>query len=371
MSRKLLFLIRKEFIQFTRIRAMLALTFGVPVIQLVILGFAISGDVERIPSAIIDLDNTPVSRSIVNKLETTRYLDIQQHPGDMREIIPLMKNDEIILAVTIPKGFERDLMRGERPELSVNADAQNTNVAVIGAGYIRRIMQSWAQSFPGGKTPQTHVIPIGVSSRIRYNEELKNIYYMVPGIIVLLVTIITMFLTALAIVRERELGTLEQLMVTPISRIEMILGKTIPFAIVGFVEMCFAYAVARVVYHIPVAGSLPLFFAIALLFIFCTLGTGMFISTIAHTQQQALFTAWFFMIFFILMSGFFLPLDNMPEAALAMTYINPLRYFLVIVRDIFLKGAGAAELVREIVSLAVLAFSVNVLAVLRFNKRLD
>ncbi len=193
---------------------------------------------------------------------------------------------------------------------------------------------------------------------------------MVPGIIVLLLTIITMLLTALAIVREREMGTLEQLMVTPMSRMELILGKTIPFAIIGMVELALALGLARLVYNIPIAGSLPLFFGMGLLFISCTLGVGILVSTVSHTQQQALFLSWFIMIFYILMSGFFLPLENMPKAIQYLTYIDPLRYFLTIVRELFLKGSGITDLWPQAAALAGLAAALLSAAVLRFNKRL-
>ena len=193
---------------------------------------------------------------------------------------------------------------------------------------------------------------------------------MVPGILVLLVTVITVILTAMAIVREREIGTLEQLMVTPLTRVDLILGKTIPFAILGMIELCFALIVAKVVYSILIVGSLPLFLCLSLLYIFCTLGIGIFISTISHTQQQALFTAWFTIVFCILMSGFFLPLENMPKAAYYLTYINPLRYFMAIVRELFLKGAGLPELLPEITAIATLTVMIMTAAVIRFNKRL-
>jgi len=364
-------LVKKEFIQLRRTRSMLAISLGVPIVQLLILGFAITGDVIHVPTTVIDLDNTLTSRSLVSRLSNTRYLDVRRQLTDIRGGSTMLRRGDVIVAVTIPRNFEKKIVRGEQPHILLSADAQNTNVAIVGVGYIRRILLSWATSLQLNsiKAPVT-LNKINIDSRIWYNQELKSAFYMVPGILVLLVTIITLLLTALAIVREREVGTLEQLMVTPITRLELILGKTIPFAILGMAELIIALIVGKAVYRFPIAGSLPLFLGVALLYIFCTIGIGIFISTITYTQQQALFTAWFFLIFFILMSGFFLPLENMPKVMYYMTFINPLRYFMTVIRELFLKGATITELAPHIVALTVVAVSVLSAAVIRFNKRL-
>ncbi len=365
------YIIRKEFIQLRRTRAMIGITLGMPIIQLLILGFAISSDVIHVPTVIADLDNSPLSRGLVSRLENTRYLDVKYRTGDFATGSSLLKENKAIIAVAIPAGFSDDVQRGHKPALLVQADAQNTNVALTGVGYVRRIVQSWMTGFsPGGGSLPVSFATIDLESRVWYNPELKSTWFMVPGIVVLLLTIITMLLTTLAIVREREVGTLEQIIVTPITRTELILGKTIPFAVLGLVELIIALIVAKVIYAIPIAGSIPLFFVLSLLFIFSTLGIGILVSTVSHTQQQALFLAWFIMIFCILMSGFFLPLDNMPRVVYYLTYLDPLRYFMVIVRELFLKGAGLADLWPQIAALAGLAVTLLVAAVARFNKRL-
>lgn len=372
--RRILHLVRKEFIQIRRSRPMMAITFGVPIIQLLILGFAISGDVINVPTAVTDLDNSQISRGLVGRLENTRYLDIKFKTAD-RGIAPeLLEKGDVILSVVIPEQFSRDLIRGKTPAISITADAQNTNIAVTGVGYIRRIIQSWANSVElSAGMPEPHALlhTVDINTRVWYNQDMKTVLYMVPGIIVLLVSIITILLTAMAIVREREGGTLEHLMVSPISRIELILGKTVPFALLGMFELVLALTVAKIVYGIQIAGSLPLFLVIAAVYIFCTLGFGILISTITHTQQQALFVAWFMLVLFIMLSGFFLPLENMPKTAYYFTYLNPFRYMMYLVRQIFLKGTGFAELLPEIAAIAALAFAVNTAAVLRFNKHLD
>jgi ABC-2 type transport system permease protein len=366
------YLIIKEFIQISRTRSMIAITLGVPIVQLIIIGFCISGDVIHVPTVITDLDRTPKSRSLVSKLENTRYLDVRYRSNDNRNNEPSLQSDKAIIAVIIPRNFEKELIRGETPDIYIMADAQNTNVALTGMGYVQRIILSWAVSFGVSKTSQAdNLNVINLESRVLYNPELKAVYYMVPGIIVLLVSVITMLLTAMAIVGERgEKGTLEQLMVTPITRHEVILGKTIPFAILGLVELTVSLIIAKIVYNIIIIGSLPLFYGMTIVFIFCTLGIGIFISTITQTQQQALFTAWFILVFCIIMSGFFFPLENMPKTMYYLTYINPLRYYLTIVRELFLKGSGIAELWHETLALAVIAGVVLTASVGRFHKRL-
>jgi len=366
------YMVKKEFLQLFRSRAMIAITFGVPIIQLLILGFAISGDVIHVPTVITDLDQSIKSRDLVSKLENTRYLDVRYRSNDTREAEHLLQHGDAILAVTIPCGFEKKIVRGEKPQISVVADAQNTNIALTASGYARRIIYYWASSegIAGINRVANYNIK-NLESRIWYNPELKSVYFMVPGIVVLLVTVITVILTALAIVKERgERGTLEQLMVTPITRHEIILGKTIPFAIIGIMELSFSLFVARLIYHIPIAGSLPVFYGMSVIFIFCTLGIGIFVSTIAHTQQQALFSAWFIIVFCILMSGFFLPLENMPKAMFYFSYINPLRYYLTIVRELFLKGSGFSVLWPQTLALGIIAVLVLSAAVSRFQKKL-
>jgi len=365
------YIIKKEFIQLRRTRAMIAIAFGMPIIQLLVLGFAISSDVEHVPAVIADLDNSSLSRGLVSKLEHTRLLDIRSRAFDVSSGRKYLEKNQAIISITIPAGFSEDVIRGKKPAILVRADAQNTNVALTGAGYVRRIAQSWLTGLNSTRgTPGASYAVIDIRSRVWYNPEMKSTWFMVPGIIALLTTIITMLLTALAIVREREAGTLEQIMVTPISRTELILGKTVPFALLGVIEMGLSLVVAKLIYDIPIEGSLTLFFGFSLLFIFSTLGLGILVSTMSHTQQQALFLAWFIMIFCILMSGFFLPLDNMPRAVYYLTYLDPLRYFMIIVREIFLKGAGFEDLWPQAAALAVLALILLTSAVARFNKRL-
>lgn len=371
--RRLRFLIRKEFIQVFRSRPMISIIFGMPMVQLIIIGFAISGDVEHVPAAIIDLDNSMKSRALVEKLSHSRYLDIRYRPGDSRSAYDLLQRGNAIIAVTIPSGFERDMIRGECPALFLETDAQNTNVALTGAGYVTMITRSWAAGQAGLFSLRKDIQIHGINTDILtwYNPTLKSLYFMVPGIMVILVTLITMLLTALAIVRERgEKNSLEQLMVTPITRIELILGKTIPFGILGMIEMTLAIILIRIVYGITITGSLLSFYSMSAIFMLSTIGIGIVISTVTSTQQQALFATWFVVVFCLLMCGFFLPLDNMPRVLYNITYINPLRYYMTIVREVFIKGAGLADLWMQTLALLGIGSTVLGVAVARFHKNL-
>ncbi|MCE5250166.1 ABC transporter permease [bacterium] len=368
-------IIKKEFLQLVRTRSMIAISLGMPLIQILVLGWAISTDVEHVPTVIADLDNSATSRSLVTTFTNSRYLDISRRSTDSREVADLLRRGEVIIGVTIPSDFEHDLTRGEHPRISVTADAQNTNVALTGAGYVRQIILSWAQqkqvTNPGIQLSGSRRFNfITADSRIWYNPEIKSSYYMVPGIMVVLVTIITMMLTAMSIVRERESGTLEQLMVSPITRTELILGKTIPFGIIGLMELVISLIVIRAEFHVPIHGSLVQFLLMTMVVLLCTLGLGIFISTITTTQQQALLTTWFFSVFCILMSGFFLPLENMPKIWRTLTYINPIRYYMIIVRNLFLKGAGFAELWENVAVLALMAVVILTASIARFRKKM-
>jgi len=237
------------------------------------------------------------------------------------------------------------------------------NSAAIAMGYAALITSQFNQTLAGRTAPLT------IRQKMLYNPEAESVYYMVPGIVAVLVTMVTVMLTSMAIVREREVGTLEQLMVTPISTPAFILGKTIPFAILGYLEMSIALVAGILWFHVPFAGSWALLYSLVFIFLFTTLGVGMFISTLCHTQQQAMFFAWFFSIFALMTSGFITPIGNMPHAVQYITYLNPLRYFMTIVRGIMMKGAGVDALYREI--LAMVAFSTIVFTSswLRFSKR--
>ncbi len=365
--------LKKEFKQVFRQRQMVAIIFVVPVVQLLILGYAINLDVKHVKLCIFDEDRTALSRRIVDKFDACGYFDLV--PTENEKPATILGAGRADIVLKIPRNFERDVGRGKVAELAVITDAQNSNTAGIATGYTQELLRNFWEEDVNCKLSAQPALrnklhKLTLQSQAYYNPELVSVYYMVPGIVVILLTVMTTLLTALGIVREKEIGTLEQLMVTPVDKFHFIAGKTIPFIIIAFVELAIALLVGTLWFGIPFRGSLWLLAGTASLFLLTTLGIGLFISTISGTQQQALFFAWFFMVFGMLMSGFFTPIENMPQIFQFLTYINPLRYFMVIIRAIFLKNSGAADLVGEIFALALFGIVIFSLALLRFRKRI-
>ena len=363
LMRTVLALVKKEFRQVFRDRIMLRVIFVMPIIQLLVLGYAVDTDVKNIYTAVYDYDRSQLSREFARSLSAGGYF-ITDSPD-----IPLLKLDRGFTenrynaALVIPKDFSRRIEQQRPSEVALIVDGANANSAGNAIGYASLIAEQFSRRATGLSPP------ISIRQKLLYNPEAESVYFMVPGIVAVLLTMITVMLTSMAIVREKEMGTLEQLMVTPITTPAFILGKTIPFAILGFVEMSLALAMGIFWFHIPFAGSWALLYGLSLVFLFTTLGVGMFISTISGTQQQAMFFAWFFSIFAIMTSGFFAPIENMPPVVQYITYLNPLRYFMRIVRGIMMKGSGIEALYREIMSLVVFSGVVFTGAWLRFSKR--
>jgi len=356
-----------------RQREMVMIIFVMPVIQLLILGYAITLDVKHVRLAVFDEDRSVLSRSLASKFFVSHYF----RPAQVKEAkaATLLSKGQTDILLRIPSHFARDIQSGRRTELELIADAQNPNIAGIAVGYTQGVLRRfWADELERKLATQPalgkNLRQVSLRAQAYYNPELVSVYYMVPGIVVVLLTVITTLLTALGIVREKEMGTLEQLMVTPLSKAQFLLGKTLPFVVIAFVEMTIALLVGTLWFGIPFRGNLLLLGGTASLFLLTTLGMGLFISTISGTQQQALFFAWFFMVFGMLMSGFFTPIENMPSAVQLLTYLNPLRYFMTIIRAIFLKGSGLHDLAGDILALAVFGMVIFSLALLRFRKRI-
>lgn len=374
--RKIFSIIKKEFLQVFRDRAMLAIIFLMPILQLLILGYSISTDIKHIPIVICDLDNTLTSRNLIRDFQYSGYFDIIDYETDRHDLSKYLDTGRATIALSIPLNFAKNLRRNVRPEVQLLIDGQDSNSSLIALGYANNIIQAFTREHlekQAMRSPSSRrfLKAIEIESRIWYNPDLRAKNYMVPGIIVLLLTIITTILTAMGIVREKEIGTLEQLMVSPIKSQQLIIGKTVPFAILGLMEMAFAILVAKLWYNIPITGNLIVLVLFAFVFIFTTLGLGIFISTIAQTQQQAMFLAWFIMVFAILMSGFLFPIENMPNVLQYVTYINPVRYFIVVVRDLFLKGSGLRYLWSQGVIMTIFSILIIALSTVRFHKRIN
>jgi ABC-2 type transport system permease protein len=363
MIRTVLALMKKEFHQVIRDRNMLRLIFLAPLIQLLVLGYAINTDVKNIYTAVYDYDPGVLSREFLRSLSAGNYFIVQSTDIPLLDADRGFTENRFNTALVIPPHFSDRLGTGRPVTIGFIVDGTNANSAAIAIGYAGLITNRFNRDFTGLS------MPITMRQRILYNPEQESVNFMVPGIVAVLLLMITSMLTSMAIVREREVGTLEQLMVTPISTPALIMGKTIPFAILGFIEMSVALAFGVIWFGIPFVGSWPLLYFLSFVFLFTTLGVGMFVSTVTRTQQQAMFFAWFFMIFAILTSGFFTPISNMPQSVQYLTYLNPLRYFMVIVRGIMMKGAGLDVLYPQVLALIAFGWAIFTFAALRFSKR--
>jgi ABC-2 type transport system permease protein len=368
-------IIKKEFFQIRQDKRMLMVSMVAPVLQVLLLGYAATTDITNSTMVVCDMDRTEESRSFVRRFTTSGYFVDRYSVDRPGEIDRYIEHGEATVALIIPKDFGHKVLRRESAPVQVILDGTDANSSNILLGYATQIIASYSQSVVAsvsGSARGARIARVLPEPRIWFNPDLKSQFFMVPGVIALVLMLITTTLTALGIVREKESGTLEQLMVTPIKPYQLILGKLIPFTLIGFVDILFVISVARFWFGIPIRGSIPLLFGLSGLFILTTLGLGLLVSTIARSQQQAmLIAAFFFMFPFMLLGGFAFPIANMPQAVQVITYIIPIRYFLVIVRGIFLKGSGFAELWVQAVPLLIIGVSILVLSVLRFHKKLE
>ena len=362
-------MIIKEFIQVFRDRRMKAIIFVVPLIQLMIFGYAVTMDVNNIPTAVYDLDKSYESRELLRRLESSGYFDILYFVESPEAIKELLDKGKVITAIQMDRGFSADIKKGIKTEVQVLLDGTDSNTATIAMNYASRVVAKYAADI-GMKHLSSSPALLDVRTRAWYNPDLKSRNYNVPGVIALMIMLICLLLTSMAIVREREIGTMEQLMVTPIKPVEFILGKTIPFALIGFFDMFLVAVVGLSWFNIPIRGSIPLLTLSTAIYLLSVLGIGLFISTISKTQQQALMATFLFFAPAVLLSGFMFPIENMPEIIQYGTYLNPLRYFLVILRGIFLKGNGINILWPQMAALLALGTTVITISSLRFKKRL-
>jgi len=368
-------MIVKEFIQVFRDKRMIAIVFFTPIMQLLVFGYAVTTDVNNIPTAIYDLDKSNESRELVRRLESSGYFDIKYFAESYDEIQDLLDRGKVISAIQINKDFSSDLKKGLRSEVQILVDGTDSNTATVAMDYASRVIIKYAKEMSAKINVSTNPPKGGegvldLRTRAWYNPDLRSKNYNVPGVIAIVIMLTCLLLTSMAVVREREIGTMEQLMVTPLRPIELMLGKTIPFAAIGFLDVFLVTLVAVFWFDIPMKGSIQLMPLATAIYLLSVLGIGLFISTISRTQQQAMMATFLFYIPAVLLSGFMFPIENMPEIIQYGTYINPLRYFLVIIRGIFLKGNGISILWPQMLSLLILGTIVITLSSLRFKKRL-
>lgn len=362
----------KEFIQIFRDRRMMAIVFVIPLLQTIVFGYAVTTDVNNIPTAVYDIDRSQESRELVRRLVASGYFNIGYHPESPAEVQGLLDRGAITMAVQINRGFSSDIKMRRSTAVQIIVDGTDSNTATVAMDYANRIILMYAKDLTGsgaGIAGSSIPVKIDLRSQAWYNPELRSKNYNVPGVIAMVIMLTSLLLTSMAVVREREIGTMEQLMVTPLTSTELILGKTIPFAIIAFFDMVLVTAFAVLKFDIPIRGPLWLLPLSTSIYLLSVLGAGLFISTIAKTQQQALMATFLFYMPAVLLSGFMFPIENMPEIFQYMTYINPLRYFLIIIRGIFLKGNGIDILWPQMASLFLLGAVVITLSSLRFRKR--
>ena len=378
-------IIHKEFLQTLRDPRTRTLLFLPPIIQLIIFGYAVNMDVELTKIAWMDRDRTPESRALLSAFQGSRYFMVQDVLDREDQIAEELDRGQVQAVVHVLPGYARDLNRGDVPGIQILVDGTNSNTAGIVSNYLSQALAGAAGTIMAEKrnsllmarmTESSGPAPaqaggLALQDRVWFNPDLKSRVYFVPGVIVNIIALVTVMLTALSIVREKEIGTMEQLMVTPLRPIELMLGKLLPFALVGILQMIMITAAALLVFGVPLRGSLVLLFASSLLFLLTTLGLGLFISTISRTQQQAMMSSFFFFMPALLLSGFAFPIRNMPRPVQVLTYFNPLRHFMEIVRGLFLKGTGIQYLWPQAAALLLFGTAILGLSALRFHKRLD
>jgi ABC-2 type transport system permease protein len=387
MWERLRVILRKEFIQALREPRMRVLLFLPPFLQLLIFGYAVTLDVDHARIAWMDMDRTPESRALRAQFEGSGRFDVIATPQSEEQAQSVLDRGQAHAVVRVLPGFARDLARGRATEVQVLLDGTNSNTASLVSAYASGVIAGFANDVMTGQTKNDQTIkvsirgpglarsamltPAAAGSRVWFNPDLRSRNYFVPGVIANILFMVTLMLTAQAIIREKEIGTLEQLMVTPIRPIELMLGKTLPFAMVGLMNMLIITGGALLIFHIPFRGNFFLLLFCALLFLMTSLGAGLFLSTVSQTQQQANMGSFFFTTPAFMLSGFMFPIRNMPVAVQYLSYLNPLRYFMEIVRGVFLKGVGVEVLWPRMLCLFVYGVTVLGLSAARFHKTLD
>ncbi len=366
------YIIQKEFKQIFRNKGMLPIIFILPILQLVILSNAATYEVKNIKFAYIDLDRSSTSRHLIEKFNASDYFNVLTDFPTHKKASSAMLAGEVDVVLEIPNHFERNLRKDQTASLGVTINAIDGAAAGVESGYINQIVQSFNREIkmdfidPSDKVLQP-VIIAGIPS-FWYNITLDYKTFMVPGILVLLVTMITLFLSGMNIVREKEIGTLEQINVTPIRKSQFIIGKLFPFWVIGMGLLTIGLILAKLLFNTPMIGSLALLYFYTSIYILVILGMGLLISNFTDTQQQAMFIAWFFVVIFILMSGLFTPIESMPKWAQIITEFNPIKYFVQVVRMVMLKGSGFTDIFPQLWKTFLYAIVMNGLAVWSYKK---
>ena len=375
--RTILYFIKKEFQQFKRDPKMFGIILIAPVIQLIFLGYAANLDVDKIKMVVYDQDKSNESRKFIEEFTSSGYFQIYSSTNSYNDVTRQIDNGKALLAIVIPTDFENKINRSETVSVQALFDGSDGNTASIAAGYMQTVVTSYAKEVMVKRLNRLGMksIPAGslaAEVRVWYNPTLKTRNFMVPGIVGLLLSVITLILTSLAVVKEKEIGTMEQLIVTPLKPYQIIIGKLVPFVILGFIAVIIVLTAMRFIFAIPVKGDIIFLFVSASFYIFSTLGLGLLVSTISKTQQQAMMLAIFVVLMpMIFLSGFAFPIENMPKIIQYISYVIPLRYFIDIIRGVVTKGLGFADLWLEAVILFLMGVFILSLSSVRFHKKMD
>ncbi len=368
---RLRFLVWKEFLELRLNPRLFGVVVVAPIIQLTMLGYAATTDVRDVPLVVADGDRSPRSRELVARFEGSPNFRVVATVTTVNEIAGFLESGDAWLALSIPAGYGRTIERGQGATLQLVADGTDSNSTTVALSYATSLVGGYAQELMGTRAPSAASGP-AIEARVRvwYNSQLESRFFMLPGVLALVLLVVTANLASMAIVREKEFGTLEQLNVTPLRRWELIVGKLLPYGVIAMIDVVLVVAVAVGWFEVPLRGSFVLLLAMCFIYVFSTLALGLFISTISDTQQQAMMTSTFFFLMpMIYLSGFIFPIENMPRVIQSLTYLIPLRYFLVIVRGIFLKGIGLDLLWPQAAALGGWGVAVLALAVMRSRKR--
>jgi len=373
---RLKFLIRKEFIQIFRNPMTLRMILVIPIVQTLLFGYVTTTDVKNIKLLVCDLDKSAYSRELAARLTNTGYFTKAAEVTDLKEIDRYLDQGRVKAAVVFPSGLASDVTAGRTGNIQIMIDGSNSSEASIAQSYLQKVLANESirlirQQLSRAGTTGSLEMPIDTRPRVWFNPELKSVYYMIPGLICMVLFQMTSMLTALGIVREKEQGTMEQIIVSPITTWELIAGKTLPFALMALIDVVLVMLLGTLWFGVILKGSLFHLFGASIVFIFTVLGIGMLVSTVSHTQSQAMMINQFFMATNMLLSGFMFPISSMPQAMQYFTYLVPLRYFLEIVRSIFLKGTGPAAWWPQLLFLAVFGVLTFGFSALMFKKRLD
>lgn len=368
-------IITKEIIQARRDRRMMMFIFVTPLLQIILLGYAVSGDITHIATAVYDQDRTVTSREFIQRFIASGYFDYDYYLSSSAQIDPLLQSGKAQFVLVIPYHFTKDLARGHTAQIQTLYDGTDSSTARTIAGYTDAIVQTYGSEIVVQRASRIRAIAPRVSAvdarvRVWYNPDLESVNFLIPGLMTTILLFVTTTLTSTAIVKEKELGTLEQLIVTPIMPLELMIGKTAPFMLIGLIELTMTLLVALFWFHVRMTGSILLLYCLSLLFLNTTLGIGTLISTLSQTQQESSLTGVFFLLPMIMLSGYIFPIANMPPAIQVLTYIDPVRYYLQIIRGIFLKGIGLEYLWPQTLALAAIGAAILLFSANRFSKRL-